>query len=66
MKSEMAHAKTFRLSKSLSVEITAGVGGVICEWIPAVPNRMTPAELHAYRMALNEMVKQIGVRAVII
>lgn len=66
MKSEMAHAKTFQLSKSLSVEITAGAGGVICEWLPAVPKRMTPTELINYRKALAEMVKRIDGRVLVI
>jgi hypothetical protein len=67
MKSEAAHAKTFRLSKKLKVAMTAGAGGYfVCEWIPCTPNRMTRKELRAYRAARDEMVRCLGASALVI
>jgi hypothetical protein len=59
--SEAAERKTFRLSKKLSVEITVGLGGMVCEWIPA-PRRLSPRELRRYRAARSEMLERLSAR----
>lgn len=56
MNTENAKAKTFRLSDRLSVEITVGVGGLVCEWDPDLPERLTEEELTNYRKARSEML----------
>jgi hypothetical protein len=56
MTSEKAKAKTFRLSDRLSVEITVGAGGVVCEWDPDLPKKMTANEMAGYHKAMDEMV----------
>ncbi len=35
-----AEAKTFRLSRRLSIEITAGVDGIEVEWNPSIPREV--------------------------
>lgn len=60
--SEKAEAKTFRLSKRLSVEITAGAGGIVCEWHPELPERLTAKELRRYRQARHEMLTRLAER----
>lgn len=66
MKSEAAHTQTFRLSKRLRVEITAGAGGLICEWTPRVPDSLTSKEARAYRAAFHEMAQCLGVKVLIV
>jgi len=61
MRSEAAETKTFRLSKRLSVEITAGPGGFVCEW-SATPKKLTARELRRYRDARNEMLTRLAER----
>lgn len=58
--SEKAEAKTFRLSRRLSVEITAGAGGMVVEWLPDVPDKLTSKELRRYRAARSEMVNRLA------
>lgn len=58
--SEAAESKTFRLSLRLSVEITVGAGGFVCEWMPEMPKRMTARELRAYRKARHEMLARLA------
>jgi hypothetical protein len=60
--SEAAESKTFRLSKKLSVEITVGLGGMVCEWIPAQPKNLSPQELRRYRVARDEMLERLSAR----
>lgn len=60
--SEAAETKTFRLSKRLSVEITVGTGGIVCEWDPELPERLTAKELRRYRAARAEMLKCLAER----
>jgi hypothetical protein len=57
---ERAEAQTFRLSRRLSVEITAGLGGMCCEWLPRKPEVLTDAELAAYRSARAEMLQRLA------
>ena len=61
-KTEAAETKTFRLSKWLSVEITVGVGGMTCEWLPDMPDKLTAKELKRYRVARAEMLKRLAER----
>lgn len=59
---EFATTKTFRLSRRLSVEITAGSAGFSIEWAPGMPNKLTAKELRRYRAARAEMVKRLAER----
>jgi hypothetical protein len=58
--SEAAESKTFRLSKDLSVEITVGLGGIVCEWTPATPRKLSARELNRYRAARDEMLTRLA------
>lgn len=58
--SEQAERETFRLSRRLSVEITVGVGGIVCEWDPDMPEELTAKELRRYRAARHEMLQQLA------
>jgi hypothetical protein len=60
--SEAAECKTFRLSNRLSIEITAGPAGFVCEWDPARPERLTAGELRRYRAARHEMLSRLAER----
>lgn len=60
--SEAATTKTFRLSKRLTVEITVGPAGMVCEWAPTMPKTLTAAELKAYRLARHEMLEHLAGR----
>jgi len=60
--SESAEIKTFRLSRRLSVEITVGVAGMVCEWAPAMPDQLTAKELRRYRAARNEILQRLAER----
>jgi hypothetical protein len=60
--SEAAISRTFVLSRRLSVEITAGTGGMVVEWHPDVPERLTGGELRRYRRARNEMLGELAKR----
>ena len=62
LKGEKAESKTFRLSRRLSVEITAGAGGMVVEWDLATPDWLTARELRRYRAARAEMVKRLAGR----
>jgi hypothetical protein len=57
---EAALSRTFRLSERLSVEITAGSDGFLCEWAPSVPTEFTRTELAAYERARNEMLRLLA------
>jgi hypothetical protein len=59
---EAAESKTFRLSRRLSVEITAGAGGLVAEWQPDMPDRLTAKELRRYRAARHEMAARLAER----
>jgi hypothetical protein len=56
---EAAQTGTFRLSRRLAVQITAGPGGFVCEWDPAMPERLTAKELRRYRGARLIMVRRL-------
>jgi len=60
--SEAAESKVFKLSERLSVQITAGIGGLVMEWIPEQPGRLTDEELASYRNARGEMAQQLAKR----
>lgn len=60
--SEAAESKSFRLSRRLSVEITLGAGGMVCEWDPSMPDRLTAKELRRYRTARAEMLRRLADR----
>lgn len=62
LKTEFAESKTFRLSKRLTVEVTVGTGGLLCEWTPSLPKRLTGRELVAYRTARDQMLERLAVR----
>lgn len=66
MTTDRAEAKTFRLSRRLSVEFTVGATGMLCEWDPAPPDALTKKELRAYRAARSQMLARfaeiVGVR----
>jgi hypothetical protein len=60
--SEAAETKTFRLSKRLAVTITVGVSGLVCEWDPGLPAKLTAKELRRYRAARHKMVSSLAER----
>lgn len=55
-----AETKVFRLSKRLSVEMTAGAEGFTAEWIPGLPDTLTEKELRRYRVARAEMLAKVA------
>ncbi len=59
-KTDQAVCRTFRLSSRLSAEITAGSGGMVVEWIPGAPERLTAKELQAYRRARSEVMAALA------
>ncbi len=60
--SEYAERTVARLSDRLSVEITAGVSAVTCEWDPAFPERLTAEEVAAYRRARDGVLARLAER----
>ena len=62
VKTEFAESKTFRLSKRLTVEVTVGACGLLCEWTPSLPKRLTGGEMAAYRSARDQMLGRLAVR----
>lgn len=60
--SEEAETKTFRLSDNLSVEITVGAGGFVCEWIPEIPSKLTKEELQNYKNGRNELLARLSAK----
>jgi hypothetical protein len=60
MKGEAAVTKNFRLSRKLSVEITVGPGGMVVEWEPDMPEKLTDKELRRYRAARHEMLGRLA------
>lgn len=60
MKTESAERKTFRLSKRLAVEITVGAAGMVVEWDPEQPERLTEPELCRYRKARAKMLSRLA------
>ena len=52
--SEAAETKTYRLSKRLTVTITVGSGGLVCEWDPDLPAKLTEKERRRYWQARHE------------
>ena len=61
-----AEAKTFRLSRRLSIEITAGVDGIEVEWEPSIPGELTKAEMEKYQDAMAELFERLASDAVVI
>ncbi len=59
---EYAERTVARLSDRLSIEITAGLGAVTCEWDPAMPERLTAVELAAYRRARDGVLARLAER----
>lgn len=62
VKTEFAESKTFRLSKRLTVEVTVGACGLLCEWTPSLPKRLTGREMTAYRTARDQMLERLADR----
>jgi len=60
--SEAAESKTFRLSRRLTVEITVGLGGLVCEWTPTVPSKLTDKELKRYPRGRDELLARLAHR----
>lgn len=60
---DAAERKTFRLSRRVSVELTAGLGGLTAEWIPAMPDELTAKELRRYKQARHELLSRLAERA---
>jgi hypothetical protein len=65
-----AETKSFRLSGRLVVDITVGPAGLVCEWEPSAPRKLTRLEKQAYTKARDEMLarpsEMIGGRVAII
>lgn len=61
MGAEATEAKTFRLSRRLSVELSVSRIGLSAEWSPDLPvNGLTPGELRRYRKARQEMLERLA------
>ena len=58
--SESAESRVFQLSRRLKVEITVGAGGMVCEWDPEQPDKLTDKELRRYRAARAEMLTRLS------
>jgi len=62
---EWALTATARLSRRISVEITAGPGGMTCEWSPNRPVlgiRLNKKEVRRYRAARDELLARVAER----
>lgn len=60
MTDSLATSKTVRLSKRLSVTITVSKTGMVCEWLPERPTKLTAKELRRYRQARDKAVAEIA------
>ena len=58
--SEYAESKTFRISPTLTVEITIGLNNISCEWDPDIPKQLTEEELFTYWEARHEMLVRLS------
>ncbi len=68
--SEWAARRIARLSNRLTVEITVGPGGMVCEWSPTTPKELTKKERRRYRVArddcINEFAGRLGGRVLVV
>jgi hypothetical protein len=62
MTAEWAETLTARLSGRVSVEMTAGPGGFVCEWVPGVPRKLSAKEWKRYRQARHELLLRVAER----
>jgi hypothetical protein len=62
IKAEWTIERTAKITGSLRVHMTAGPGGFTCEWDPAAPRSLTPAQLGRYRNARNQLLNEVGER----
>ena len=60
--SEWAVRRVARLSRRYSVEITVGPAGMVCEWSPTPPRRLTKKEQSRYRAARAECITELTER----
>lgn len=57
-----SETKTVRLSRRLTVTLTASRLGITAEWIPEIPRDLTPKEMRRYRQARDGMLRRLGER----
>jgi hypothetical protein len=57
---DSAISRKVKLGGGLSVEITIGRSGAICEWSPSMPSRLSRLQWKKYRKARNELVAEFG------
>jgi hypothetical protein len=56
-----AISKTVRINATLSVEMTCGPGGFVCEWSPGPPRKLTRNEIR-YRQGRDDFLAEVAVR----
>jgi len=61
-KTDRTLASKIRLSNRYSVNITLALNGAgfTCEWEPRFPDRLTKAELHAYREGRDALIAKLA------
>lgn len=62
MSGEAAATRTARLSRRLSVTVTASRLGVVAEWSPDKPRKLTRKELVRYRRVRDEALAELAAR----
>jgi hypothetical protein len=62
MTGDWAITRTVRISRTLSVEMTAGPGGFVCEWLRDRPRRLSRKEIKKYRNARNALLGEVAER----
>ncbi|GMR20199.1 MAG: hypothetical protein BMS9Abin36_0794 [Gammaproteobacteria bacterium] len=60
MTAESVDTKTFRLSRRLSVELSVSSIGIVAEWLPDPPDKLTYGELSKYRKARGVMLERLA------
>lgn len=62
MTAESTDTKIFRLSRRLSVELSVSSIGIVAEWLPGQPDKLTVAELRRYRKARDGMLERLAAK----
>jgi hypothetical protein len=57
---DAAFSKKINLGGGLSIELTMSRSGAVCEWSPAMPNRLSRLQWKKYRKARNELAAKLA------
>jgi hypothetical protein len=62
MSATWAITRRIKINATLSADMTAGPGGLVVEWIGAVPRRLTAAEQRRYRNGRDRLLTELSAR----